>query len=75
MVSLAEMIDKNTYAPPDPLAMKLALLKRAADLGHAGSQRAFPLELAKSRQAEADQETQRKMLEIFGQIVLGGTRR
>jgi hypothetical protein len=76
MVSLAEMIDKGTYLPDsNPIATKLALLKRASDLGHAGAQRAFPLELAKVQQAQANQETQRQMMEIFGQIVAGALRR
>ncbi|MBR1145209.1 tetratricopeptide repeat protein [Bradyrhizobium sp. AUGA SZCCT0431] len=75
MVSLGDMIDKGTYPTDNPLAMKLALLKRAADLGHAGAQRAFPLELAKAQQAQSNQETQRQMLEIFGQIVAGAIRR
>jgi hypothetical protein len=59
----------------NPLAMKLSLLKRAADLGHAGAQRGYPLELQKTRQVESDQETQRQMLNIFGQIVGGAMRR
>lgn len=75
MVSLTDMIDKGTYTPDNPLAMKLALFKRAADLGHAGAQRAFPLELAKAQQAQANQETQRQMMAIFGQIVAGAIRR
>jgi TPR repeat protein len=75
MFSLVDMIDKGTYSPDNPLAMKLALLRRAAELGHAGAQRTFPVELAKMQQAQANQETQRKMLEIFGQIVGGAMRR
>jgi TPR repeat protein len=75
MVSLADMIDKGTYLPDyNPLATKLALLKRASDLGHAGAQRAFPLELAKAQQAQANQDTQRQMMIIFGQIVSGAIR-
>jgi hypothetical protein len=75
MVSLADMIDKGTYAPDNPLAMKLSLLKRAADLGHAGAQRGYPLEVQKARQLQSDQETQRQMLNMFGQIVGGAMRR
>jgi hypothetical protein len=36
MVSLADMIDKGTYMPENPLMTKLSLLKRAAELGYAG---------------------------------------
>ena len=75
MVALADLIDKNFYTPDNPVAMKLALLKRAAELGHAGAQKGFPIELAKVQQAQAAQENQRKMMEIFGQIVAGAIRR
>ena len=36
MVSLAEMIDRNLFSPPNPYDMKLALWRKAAELGHAG---------------------------------------
>ena len=42
MVALADLIDKNFYTPDNPVAMKLALLKRAAELGHAGAPEGIP---------------------------------
>ena len=41
MVSLAALIEKGYLTSPDASNMRLALLKKAAELGHAGAQRAF----------------------------------
>jgi hypothetical protein len=71
MVGLADMIDNGTYMPEDPLRTKLKRLKRAAELGHAGAQRGLPVEVQKIRQMQADQERQRQMLDVLGQIVGG----
>ena len=75
MVSLADMIDKGTYTPDNPVMMKLNLLKRAADLGHVGAQRGFPLELQKAQQSQNDQEKQRQMMDMFGHILGSAIRR
>ena len=70
MVSLADMIDKGTYTPDNPVMVKLGLLKRAANLGHAG-----PLELQKAQQNQNDQEKQRQMMDVFGHILGSAIRR
>lgn len=75
MVSLADLIDKGIYMPPNPMTTKLNLLKRAAELGHAGAQRGFPLELQKVQQMQVQQENQRQMLNFFGHVVGGALRR
>jgi hypothetical protein len=75
MVSLADMIDKGTYTPDNPVMVKLGLLKRAANLGHAGAQRGFPLELQKAQQNQNDQEKQRQMMDVFGHILGSAIRR
>lgn len=75
MVSLADMIDKGTYMPSDPIMTKLSLLKRAAELGHAGAQRGFPIELQKVQQLQQQQRMQGQMLDIFGHVLGAATRR
>ena len=69
MVSLAEMIDRNHFTPADPFGTKVVLLKRAADLGHSGAMRAYSAEIEKSQRKLNEQEMQRQMLEIFGNII------
>jgi len=75
MVSLAEMIDRGHYSPPDAAAEKLSLFQRAADRGHEGARRALEAELESRRRAEIqranDLETQRRMLEIMGGMLQG----
>ena len=41
MVSLAEMIEKNQYSVPNPVEVRLALLKRAAELGNSNAAKAL----------------------------------
>jgi len=75
MVSLVDLIDKGLMSVPNPEQTKLALLKRAAELGHSGAQRGYELELQKANQARIDQATQRQMMQIFGTFVQGVARR
>src|SRR6201997_1535747 len=44
MTSLVDLIDKGLIPTPNPEQTKLALLHRAAELGHAGAQRAYEAE-------------------------------
>jgi TPR repeat protein len=78
MVSLAEMIEKNYFTPPDALNLRLALLKKAGELGHAGAQRAFAIEYQKAQTAQQQQimqlQVQQQMLQMFG-AAIGGIRR
>jgi hypothetical protein len=78
MVSLAEMIDRNQFTPPNPYDMKLALWRKAAELGHAGAARALDLEAAKVQQKQAEQlsqqQAQQLMLQMIGGIVAGMAR-
>ena len=60
---------------PEPEQTKLALLQRAAELGHAGAQRAFDLELQKLNQARINQANQQQMMQLFGAVVQGIARR
>jgi hypothetical protein len=71
MVSLVDLIDKGAVQTPDPEQTKLALLNRAAQLGHSGAQRGYELELAKANQARANQATQQQMMQLFGAFVQG----
>ena len=79
MVSLAALIEKGYLTPPDASNMRLALLKKAAELGHAGAQRAFEVEYEKAQTAQQQQlmqqQVQRQMFEIFGAAVQGALRR
>jgi hypothetical protein len=57
----------------------LALLKKAGELGHAGAQRAFEVELEKAQTAQQQQlmqqQIQSQMLGIFGAVVQGAMHR
>jgi hypothetical protein len=63
-VSLADLIEKGSAPSSNAFVDKWTLLKQAADLGHAGAQRAVAKQLAQ-------EEEQRRTGEIAGQI-LGG---
>jgi hypothetical protein len=66
MVSLEDLIDKGLVSVPDPEATKLALLNRAAELGHEGAQRAYQVELRKTSQDRQSQADQQRALQMFG---------
>jgi hypothetical protein len=72
MVDLADNVGNDAIA-------RLNLLKRAAELGHVGAQRAFPIELQKAQEAQAQvqqqQENNRRAMEVFGHILDGALRR
>lgn len=74
MVSLVDLIDKGLVPTPDPEQTKLALLQRAAELGHAGAQRGYELELQKLNQARVNIENQQQMMRMFGAFVQGVAR-
>lgn len=78
MVSLAEMIDRNLFTPPNPYDMKLALWRKAAELGHAGAAKALDLESAKIQQKQNEeltrQQAQQLMFQMIGGIVSGMAR-
>ena len=75
MVSLVDLIDKGLVPTPDPEQTKLALLNRAAELGHSGAQRGYELELQKANQAQISQATQQQMMQMFGAFIQGVARR
>ncbi|MDI3564208.1 tetratricopeptide repeat protein [Bradyrhizobium sp. Arg816] len=75
MVSLVDLIDKGQVATPNPEQTKLALLQRAAELGHAGAQRGYQLELQKLNQERINQVNQQQMMQLFGAFVQGIARR
>jgi uncharacterized protein (UPF0147 family)/signal transduction histidine kinase len=75
MVSLVDLIERGLISIPNPEQTKLALLKRAAELGHSGAQRAYESELQKANQAGIDQANQRQMMQIFGAFIQGLPRR
>lgn len=74
MVSLVDLIDKGLVATPDPVQTKLALLHRAAELGHAGAQRGYEAELQKANQDRINQANQQQMMQLFGTFVRGVAR-
>ena len=79
MVSLAELIEKGYFSPPDAVNLRLALLKKAGELGHAGAQRAFAIEYQKAQTAQQQQmmqqQVQQQMLQMFGAVIQGAARR
>jgi TPR repeat protein len=83
MVSLADMIDRGEYIPPNADYVKMALYKRAADLGHTGAVRAYSSQLEQQQQVQRqfqqrplnEQEMQRAMLQAFGTVLRSIPRR
>jgi hypothetical protein len=79
MVSLADLIEKGYVTPPDAVNFRLALLKKAGELGHAGAQRAFAVEYQKAQTAQQQQimqqQVQQQMLQMFGAVIQGAVRR
>jgi TPR repeat protein len=71
MVSLVNLIDKGLFMTSYPEQTKLELLRRAAQLGHAGAQQGYELELQKAEQRRIEVETQRRALETFGRFMQG----
>jgi TPR repeat protein len=75
MASLVDLIDKGLVPISNPEQTKLALLQRAGELGHAGAQRAYELEMQKLNQQRVDQMNQQQMMQLFGAFVQGVARR
>jgi hypothetical protein len=79
MVSLADLIEKGYFTPPDAVNLRLALLKKAGELGHAGAQKAFVVEYQKAQTAQQQQimqqQVQQQMLQMFGAVIQGAVRR
>jgi TPR repeat protein len=83
MVSLADMIDRAVYSPPNAPFVKLSLYKRAAQLGHQGAAQAYEIEMQRQQQLQqqlqqrqlTEQEMQRRMIEAFGMILRSIPRR
>jgi hypothetical protein len=75
MVSLAEMIDRQYFNPPNSYDMKLALWRKAAELGHAGAAKALELEATKTEQFQNQQLNQQRaqqmMIQMIGGIIAG----
>ena len=74
MVSLVDLIDKGLVVTANSEQTKLALLNRAAELGHAGAQRGYELELQKANQERVNQANQQQMMRLFGAFVQGVAR-
>ncbi len=74
MVSLVDLIDKGLVQTPNSEQTKLALLQRAAELGHAGAQRGYELQLQKLNQERINQANQQQMMQLFGAFVQGVAR-
>jgi hypothetical protein len=78
MVSLADMIDRGEYTPPNADYLKMALYKRAANLGHAGAVRLEQQQQVQWRFQQRpwnEQEMERAMLEAFGTVLRSIPRR
>lgn len=71
MVSLVDLIDRGLVPTADPEQTKMALLNRAAQLGHPGAQRGYELAVQKANQDRTNQATQQQMMQIFGAFVQG----
>lgn len=79
MVSLADMIDRGAFNPPNSIYVKLSLFKRAAELGDQAAVRAYNAEMEKQQEVQTrqinEQEMQRRMLDAFGAIIRSVPRR
>jgi hypothetical protein len=79
MVSLADLIEKGYFTPPDAANLRLALFKKAGELGHAGAQRALAVEYEKAQTAQQQQimqqQVQTQMLQMFGAVIQGAAHR
>ncbi|WP_407189552.1 hypothetical protein [Bradyrhizobium centrosematis] len=75
MVSLVDLIDRGLLPTPSPDQTKLALLHRAAELGHPGAQRGYEQEVQKAEQARINQMNQQQMMQLFGSFIQGVARR
>jgi hypothetical protein len=71
MVSLAEMIDRQYFNPPNSYDMKLALWRKAAELGHAGAKKALEMEAAKTEQLQTQQLNQQRAQQMMFQMIGG----
>jgi hypothetical protein len=71
MVSLAEMIERQYFNPPNSYDMKLALWRKAAELGHAGAAKALELEAAKTEQLQNQQLNQQRAQQMMFQMIGG----
>jgi len=69
MISLAEMIGRGHFLVSNPLQARIALYKKAAELGNATAARALEIEIAKSQQRLSEAEQQRMMVELFRQFM------
>lgn len=77
MLSLAEMVDRGHFVPPNPIEAKLALLRRSSELGNAQAKRAFDIESAKYSVAEGAPvmaPNERQILQLLGTILQGAPR-
>lgn len=79
MVSLAELVEKGRATPQDFSESPIMLYQRAAQLGHAGAARAAQAEEEKVSRAEQErarkEEEARRMIELFGAVMQGISRR
>ena len=79
MLSLAYLIGKGYYTPPNAVGERLALLQRSAQLGNQQAQIAFQEDMQKlqaaNQEAAAKAEMQRQMIDLFGAVVQNAIRR
>jgi hypothetical protein len=79
MMSLVEMYDRGHARPRSPDEMRLALLERAARLGHPGAPRGFEIEkenyVQEEQQRAFQQEQARRTIETFGRFIQAIPRR
>lgn len=68
MISLAEMVDRNHTMPRHPGETKLALYRRAAQLGNASAARAEQVELQKQGIEQQNWEMQRQQAKMAGEM-------
>ena len=70
MVSLALMIDWGLFTPPNPSEVRLALLKKAADLGHSGALEQYSSGAEKNpMQQISEQKIQQMMFGLFSNFL------
>jgi hypothetical protein len=73
MVSLADMIDRGVFVPPNAYYTKWSLLKRASELGHQAANQAYNAEITRQQQLKEhpfnEEEMRRRVLDTFETVL------
>ena len=65
MISLADVIDRGLFPVANPTATKIALFRRAAELGHPNASQALAAAMGKVQRSLNEGEAGRQMVDMF----------